>query len=79
MIISGLSTTIIISFPLSAPKYSQQTHLSLFLDSDPISVERNSSIKLGQANSLLFPTEMVYVIYIIASSFGNYLIQLILG
>lgn len=79
MIISGLSTTILISFPLSAPKYSQQTHLFLFLDCDPISVERNSSIKLGQANSLLFSTEMVYVIYIILSSFANYLIQSILG
>lgn len=79
MIISGLSTTIIISFPLSAPKYSQQTHLSLSLNCDPITVERNSSIKLGQANSLVFPTETVYVTHIIPSSFDNNLILSVLG
>lgn len=78
MIISGLSTTIIISFPLSAPKYSQQTHSSLFLNCDPIPVERNCSIKLGQANSLFFPTVTVYFIYIIPPSFNNNLIQSVL-
>jgi len=78
MIISGLSTTIIISFPLSAPKYSQQTHLSLFLNYDPTPVERNSSIKLGQANGLFVPRVTVYFIYIIPPCFDNNLIQAIL-